>query len=146
MQIHDEYPWSELVAGTYVWDAEGVPWKLTEAHPTDPGVFKAASIEGKVAVLRDPGKPVRAMVPDYEEAMSHLRHILGARLDQKQLTMAPLPTTTSKTTKMKIKAHLINMHDQYMEPSQTVQNMLECHAYLHEIGQFGIPHTHGEKR
>lgn len=136
--FEQQYPWSELVPGSYVWDANNVPWKLIEEHPDERGTFKAVSVEGTVSVLRDPGKPVRATVPDFEDALAHLHRILEIRFFERNLTLDPLPPRS----KAKIKSHLEQLHGEYIEPSMKIPEMIACHEAAHGRGKFTIPHTH----
>lgn len=141
MPIYDAYPWSELVPGAYVYDATGEPWKLVDEHPQQKGLFFGVTIAGERAVLRDPGKPVRAAVPSHEEAARHLHDILGARALEGQMTCAALPTT-GRGAAATVRSHLAQMHNEYSEPSMRLPMLLEQHRNAHARGIYHIPHTH----
>ena len=138
MPIYDSYPWSELVPGAYVYDSKGEPWKLLEEHPARRGTFLSINIQGEKAIVSDPGKPVRASVPDFEQAAAHLHEILGARALDGQIRCEPLPNSAPR-----IRQHLKIMHGEYSEPSMKVPMLLAQHDNAHARGIFTIPHTHG---
>lgn len=139
--MYDAYPWSELVPGAYVYDSEGEPWKLIDENPQVKGQFLGVRIDGKSAVLNDPGKPVRAAVPSHEQAEEHLARILGARRLEGQMTCEPLPTA-GRGAAESIRSHLRQMHGEYSEPSMKVPMLLEQHRNAHARGIYQIPHTH----
>lgn len=142
MAIYDAYPWSELVPGAYVYDAKGEPWKLLEEHPQQRGTFLSINIQGEKAIVSDPGKPVRASVPDFEQAARHLHDILGARALEGQMRCEALPTTATKGAAARIRSHLQIMHGEYSEPSMRTEMLLAQHRDAHARGHFTIPHTH----
>lgn len=139
-----DYPWSELVPGAYVEDKDGVPWKLIEEHPAQPGVFRAVNPHGDTAVLQPPGKPVTAWVPSEEEALTHLQRILKARSLEPQIHVSPIPTTNSAGAKARLAGHLKTMHGEYTEPSLPMAELRACHDHAHAAGIFTYPHTHKE--
>lgn len=143
-QIVEQYPWSELVIGCYVYDATGNPWKLTDEHPQQPGTFRAVDAEGKIAILNNPGKPVRALVPDEDEALHALAEILGARSMEPHLTVEALPLAGPGAA-AKVRSHLKLMHAEYSEPSMRLPKLLAQHNAAHANGRFYLPHTHKDQ-
>lgn len=141
MAISDSYPWSQLVPGAFVYDAQGVPWKLIEEHPQRKGTFRAVNIDGDTAVVSDPGRPVRARVPGHEEALRHLHDILGARASEGKFTVEALPTA-GRGAAARVRAHLKTMHGGYYEPSMKLPMLLAAHRSSHARGEVHIPHTH----
>lgn len=146
MREVDQYPWGDLSVGCYVYDATGVPWKLQEAHPTQPYTFLATSQEGKTAVLsQPPEKRVRAWVATSDEAAMHLQSILGARALEGQMKVEAFPPTSRmKFEENALRSHLSMMHGAYSEPSMKYAGLIEQHTHMHAAGEFNFPHTHEE--
>jgi hypothetical protein len=143
MQTVEQYPWRDVVVGTYVYDATGELWKVVEAHPSRPYTFRCTTAVGDIAVVSlPPEKRVTAIVPDEDEALRALAEILGAKAMEGQFMVEAIAPTGARGGAPRLRSHLKIMHNAYTEPSMKFPEMVRLHNMLHAEYNYLVPHKH----